>query len=42
MPLRDTNEWEECPECEEKARWICDECGLCNECCDCDREEEEL
>jgi hypothetical protein len=28
-----------CPECGKPTKWICDLCGCCPHCCECDKDE---
>ncbi len=32
---------ESCVECDKFSRWLCEECGCCRNCCECEGEEEE-
>jgi hypothetical protein len=37
--IRETVKLEECTECGEEGKWFCDECLLCEDCCECEQEE---
>jgi hypothetical protein len=40
MWLIENEDAEECMECGDVPHRICEECGCCRECCDCEEEEE--